>query len=157
MHALKLATPGDLLDSGHSPTDRAVELHDTSPSEVLGRGQHFFAKTYGKVADQIMGSMTSSSEDLSTAALLNYSYILSNTKVLSARESSLALLAGLIPQDVNAQLKGHLRGALNHGSSIEEIKAVRKAIITICMASGMVKLGEDVQAGWGWRTAIPDL
>ena len=156
MHALKTATPSDLLDSASSPTNRAVELHDTSPSLILERGQRFFAKTYGKVADQIMNSMASSSEDLSTSALLSYSYILSNTKVLSARESSLALIAGLIPQDVNAQLKGHLRGALNHGSTIEEVKAVRKAVILICMASGMVKLDDDVEAGWGWTKSIAD-
>ncbi|TDZ21442.1 Uncharacterized protein Cob_v005653 [Colletotrichum orbiculare MAFF 240422] len=32
-------------------------------------------------------------------------------------------LAGLIPQDVNPQLKGHLRGALNVGASVDEIES----------------------------------
>ena len=50
----------------------------------------------------------SGTEDLGITARLMYSYILSNTSVLTAAESSLVLIAGLIPQDVNPQLKvGH--------------------------------------------------
>ena len=47
----------------------------------------------------------SGTEDLGITARLMYGYILSNTSVLTAAESSLVLIAGLIPQDVNPQLK----------------------------------------------------
>lgn len=59
---------------------------------------------------QVMGQMDrSGTEDLGITARLMYGYILSNTSVLTAAESSLVLIAGLIPQDVNPQLKvGHL-------------------------------------------------
>ncbi len=48
-----------------------------------------------------MGQMDrSGTEDLGITARLMYGYILSNTSVLTAAESSYVLLAGLIPQDV---------------------------------------------------------
>ena len=96
-------------------------------------------------------------EDLGNTARLMYGYILSNTNVLNARESSYVLLAGLIPQDVNAQLKGHLQGARNHGSTEEEVRAVRQVVIRICEASGMKKLDIDAAGGWGWKGAVSDL
>ena len=53
-----------------------------------------------------MGQMDrSGTEDLGITARIMYGYILSNTSVLTAAESSLVLIAGLIPQDVNPQLK----------------------------------------------------
>lgn len=39
------------------------------------------------------------------------------------------VLACLIPQDVNPQLKGHLVGALNNGATEDEVKAVRDVVI----------------------------
>ena len=59
-------------------------------------------------------------EDLGLTARLMYGYILSNSAVLTPAESSFVLIAGLVPQDVNPQLKGHLKGALNNGASVEE-------------------------------------
>jgi len=52
-----------------------------------------------------MGQMDrSGTEDLGITARLMYGYILSNTSVLNAAESSFVLLAGLIPQDVSMLL-----------------------------------------------------
>lgn len=160
LFALKAATPLALLDEPltYSPTSRPVELYDIPSSTILHRGQKFFDKIYGKVSKRIMGQMDrSGTEDLGIAARLMYGYILSNTSVLTAAESSFVLLAGLIPQDVNPQLKGHLKGALNNGASVEEVKAVREVIIRICEASGMSKIGDSVPAGWGWRSAVANL
>jgi hypothetical protein len=42
----------------------------------------------------------SGTEDLGLTARLMYGYILSNTNVLTAAETSFVLIAGLIPQDV---------------------------------------------------------
>jgi len=160
LFALKEATPSSLLDEplGPSPTMRPVEVYDIPSSRILHRGQTFFDKVYGKVAKRVMGQMDrSGTEDLGITARLMYGYILSNTNVLNAAESSFVLLAGLIPQDVNPQLKGHLKGALNNGATVEEVKAVRDVVIRICEASGMTRLGGTAAGGWGWRGEVANL
>lgn len=58
---------------------------------------------------------------------------------------------------MNPQLKGHLRGALNGGATVEEVKAVRHVVIAICEAAGMQMLGGSTPAGWGWRSKVADL
>lgn len=160
MTALKSATPSSLLDepSGYSPTGRPLELYDVPSSAILTRGQNYFSKTYGKVTQRVMSQLDQSgTEDLGNIARLMYGYILSNTEVLNARESSYVLLAGLIPQDVNAQLRGHLQGARNHGSSTEEVLAVREVILRICEASGMKRLDNNTAGGWGWKEPVANL
>jgi len=88
---------------GYSPSGRPIELYDMPSSQILHRGQRFFDKVYGKVSKRVMGQMDrSGTEDLGVTARLMYGYLLSNTNVLSAAESSFVLLAGLIPQDVSA-------------------------------------------------------
>jgi hypothetical protein len=70
----------------------------------MQRGQSFFDMVYGKVSKRVMGQMDrSGTEDLGLTARLMYGYILSNTSILSATESSFVLIAGLIPQDVSRQ------------------------------------------------------
>ena len=64
------------------------------------------------------------------------------------------VLASLIPQDVNPQLKGHLVGALNNGATEEEVKAVRDVVIKVCEASGMKMLDAQSLNGWGWREEV---
>ncbi|KAI9724820.1 MAG: hypothetical protein M1812_000096 [Candelaria pacifica] len=160
LFSLKFATPQSLLDEplGYSPTSRSAEVYDMPSSQILHRGQTFFDKIYGKVSKRVMGQMDrSGTEDLGLTARLMYGYLLSNTSVLTAAESSFVLLAGLIPQDVNPQLKGHLKGALNNGATIEEVKAVREVVIQICEASGMSSLGDGVAGGWGWRGEVANL
>ncbi|KAK4959535.1 hypothetical protein LTR28_005297 [Elasticomyces elasticus] len=160
LFSLKTATPPSLLDEpmAYSPTARPIEIADVPPSQILLRGQRFFDRVYGKVSKRVMGQMDrSGTEDLGLTARLMYGYLLSNTSVLSAAESSFVLLAGLIPQDVNPQLKGHLKGALNNGATVEEVKAVREVVISICEAFGMKRLGDDTPQGWGWRGEIANL
>ncbi|KAK7538740.1 AhpD-like protein [Phyllosticta citribraziliensis] len=158
--ALKSATPENLLDESpdSSPTGRRAEVYCQSFSSVWKRGQLFFEKVYGKISKRVMGQMDrSGTEDLGLAARLMYGYILSNEKVLDAKETSFVCIAGLIPQDVNPQLKGHLRGALNNGATVEEVRAVRDAVIQICQAAGMAMLAEDAAGGWGWREEIANV
>lgn len=60
-----------------------------------------------------MGQMDrSGTEDLGITARLMYGYILSNTSVLNAAESSFVLLAGLVPQDVSVLLVGEYEALL---------------------------------------------
>ncbi|KAJ0285520.1 hypothetical protein Brms1b_003606 [Colletotrichum noveboracense] len=159
---LKKATPEHLLDepcdgdfNAVSPTARHQDVHATPASKIIERGQQFWNNIYGKISRRILSQLDrSGTEDLGLTARLMYGYILSNTNVLSPVETSYVLIAGLIPQDVNPQLKGHLRGALNNGATADEVRAVRGIAIEICEASGMKQLGEDVPGGWGWRSEV---
>ena len=54
-------------------------------------------------------------------------------------------------------MKGHLRGAVNGGATVTEVRAVRDVVIRICEASGMVRLADDVPGGWGWRSEVASL
>lgn len=117
LSSLKTATPTSLLDEpgGESPTGRRAEFvsahnndgrhsssSSSSSSSALQRGQVFFDRTYGKVAKQVMHQMDhSGTEDLGVVARMYYSYVFSNTSVLSAVETSYVLIAALIPQDVS--------------------------------------------------------
>lgn len=83
-----------------------------------------------------MGSMSNSYDDLGVVAELMYAHVFSNVEVIGARDTSLLLIAGLIPQNVNPQLKGHLKGALNNGATVEEVMAVREIVLKICEKSG---------------------
>lgn len=103
LFSLKSATPPLLLDEplGYSPTARPSDLYDVPQPAILHRGQRFFDQVYGKVSKRVMSQMDrSGTEDLGIMARLMYGYILSNTNVLTASETSLVLVAGLIPQDV---------------------------------------------------------
>jgi hypothetical protein len=157
---LKKATPEDLLDEpeAFSPTGRRADIFDTPASQIIQRGQTFFEALYGKITRRVMGQMDrSGTEDLGLVARLVYGYVLSNTAVLSPAETSFVLVAGLIPQDVNPQLKGHLRGALNGGATVDEVKAVRSVVVEICSAAGMRMLDPSSPAGFGWRSEVADL
>jgi len=84
---------------------------------------------------------------------LNYGFVLSGGNgVLSEPETSFCVLAGLVPQDVNPQLKGHLRGALNLGATKEEVEAVRGMVVGICEKAGM-----GVGGIGGWREEVARL
>ncbi len=58
---------------------------------------------------------------------------------------------------VNPQLKGHLKGALNGGATVDEEKAVRSVVLEICEAAGMQLLDASAPAGCGWHSEVADL
>ncbi|KAE8448138.1 hypothetical protein EG329_009742 [Mollisiaceae sp. DMI_Dod_QoI] len=156
--ALKEATPKHLqdIDGDISTTGRRVDISEVPSSQVLQRGQDFFDKVYGKISSRVTRMMNSSgTEDLDLIAKLMYGFILSNTTLLDQAETSYVLIAALIPQDVNPQLKGHLKGALNGGATLEEVRAVREVVIRLCESAGMTRL--DGAVGWGWRGEIADI
>lgn len=153
-------TPEELLDEpeAFSPTGRRADIFDTPAPQIMQRGLNFFQDVYGKINRRVMGQMDrSGTEDLGLVARLMYGYVLSNTAILTAAETSFVMIAGLIPQDANPQLKGHLRGALNGGASVDQVKAVRNVVVEICRAAGMEKLDASKPAGFGWRSEVADL
>lgn len=102
--ALKKVTPVVLMDlpRAESPTLRREDISLSALPQITQRGQEFFATVYGKVAERVMSQMDKSgTEDLGIVARLMYSHILSNTSILSAKETSFVMIAALIPQDVS--------------------------------------------------------
>ncbi|KAI9779758.1 MAG: hypothetical protein M1816_003427 [Peltula sp. TS41687] len=187
LQALKSATPPvllDLPDASSSPSDRRAEiLNIPSPPSTttttngrpassslpptFSRGAAFFAQTYGKITHDVQHNLShSGTEDLGLLAQLYYAYIFSsNPHILSAAETSYVLIAALVPQDVNPQLKGHLRGALNNGAALENVRAVRDVVLRICEEAGMRRQldgrtptpGGGWGWGWGWRGGVEKL
>lgn len=105
-----------------------------------------------------MGQMAQSgTEDLSLVAKIAYGYILSGGQNVlggesAAPEVSWVLIAGLVPQDVNPQLKGHLKGAVNLGASAEEVRAVRGLAVRVSELVGMSVGGKG-----GWREDVENI
>jgi hypothetical protein len=67
LFSLKAATPQQLFDEplGYSPSNRAIDIYTTPPSQILQRGQKFFDAVYQKVSNRVMGQMDrSGTEDL---------------------------------------------------------------------------------------------
>ena len=58
---------------------------------------------------------------------------------------------------VNPQLKGHLKGALNNGATEDEVRAVREIVLKICHTAGMRKLEDTEYGGWGWREDVAQI
>jgi hypothetical protein len=117
MLELKRVTPPELLDkptSGNvnnpseaakeSPTGRRAEVWESdSAADILVRGVCLFENIYGKVSRRVLQQMDySGTEDLRLVAQLMYGYIISNMSVLSEKDTSFVMIAGLIPQDVGS-------------------------------------------------------
>ncbi|KAK9455311.1 AhpD-like protein [Dipodascopsis uninucleata] len=126
---LRNATPVQYRDTKVARDDDVNEVE---------RGIAFWNQVYGKVSRRVLSQMDSAYPDLAQYALNNvYAPLLSYTGILSAKETSFVVIACLIPQDVNPQLKGHLRGGLNNGATKEEIMRVRELAIKISMHCGI--------------------
>jgi hypothetical protein len=99
--ALKAVTPSQFL-GWPTPPSRSADVYRTAPSDVLKRGQAFFDEVYGKAAGRVMNDMDHCGiQDLGLLARLAYSYVLSNIDILSEVETSVIMVASLIPQDVS--------------------------------------------------------
>lgn len=100
--------------------------------EIRERGAKYWKKVYEKVSDRVTNQMHTAYPDLWYFTKNHiYGPLLSFTDVLPPSESSLVIISCLIPQEVNPQLKGHLRGAVNAGCSAEEIASCREMSLTI--------------------------
>lgn len=139
---LKNVTPLDLRET-KLQREQAVPTAEELKEEY-NRGPSFWDQVYGKVAKRVYGQMSTSYPDLAHWALYHvYSPLLSYTKILGPKDTSLVVIACLVPQDVNPQLKGHLRGALNNGATPEEIASAREMAIAISSWCG-ITWKEDV-------------
>jgi alkylhydroperoxidase/carboxymuconolactone decarboxylase family protein YurZ len=85
------------------------------------RGKELFDAIYKDKADQIDRFAKSNSPDIADWAIVEgYGRVLARD-VLKPRTRSLCIVAALIPLDVTPQLKGHVQGALNTGSTPDQL------------------------------------
>ncbi|KAF5100048.1 hypothetical protein D0Z03_000883 [Geotrichum reessii] len=132
---LKNVTPAELRESGVLRPVHAPPPVSGAPAEV---GADFFSKVYGKITKRVLGQLNTAYPDLGWYTIDHvYDPLLSYTGVLSPKETSLVVIACLVPQDVNPQLKGHLKGALNNGATPEEVNSVREMAILISKWCGI--------------------
>lgn len=121
-----------------------IELRETKVQRDFGqtvdvnKGAAFFDQVYGKISGRIFNQLSTAYPDLAHYTVGHvYGPLLSFSKILSPKQTSLVVIACLIPQDVNPQLKGHLRGALNNGATKEEVRDTRQLSIEICEWCGV--------------------
>ncbi|GCE97026.1 hypothetical protein ZYGM_001949 [Zygosaccharomyces mellis] len=147
---LKEVTPMTLLPET-KPIDpwRAAEGHENvcptakrqdsrSQEAITQRGLEHWNNLYTKVSTRIVNNLNSSYPDLWYYILVHvYGPILSYDEILSAQETSLMVIAALVPQDVNPQLKGHLKGAINVGCDLETVEAARSLAVMVSKWCGV--------------------
>lgn len=93
------------------------------------RGEKLFDTIYGRYTEKVIHNMCSSHPDLAQTALHHlYGPTLSDESILSAKETSLVVVASLIVQNVPLQLKGHRYGAINNGATESEIKKLESLV-----------------------------
>lgn len=132
---LKSVCPERLLETKQL---RNTSTDSDAIEEERQRGNNLWRKVYNKISYRVKSQMETSYPDLWFYAINHvYAPLFSFTDVLSAKETSLVVVACLIPQDVNPQLKGHLKGALNNGCSREEVAEARQLIIDLATWSGI--------------------
>lgn len=129
--------PTNLLDTIDGP------ISDTSVNSKqiqldLSRGSKFWNTIYTqKVNKRIRNQMYNAYPDLWYYTYHHvYSPLLSFTDILSKKETSMTVVSILIPQDVNPQLKGHLKGALNAGATKAELDQLLHLVFDICDWTG---------------------
>ncbi|KAL6451046.1 PXP2 Peroxisomal protein 2 [Candida maltosa Xu316] len=136
----------DMVETIDGPISAGL-VNDKQVMSDLKRGSDFWNSVYrNKINTRIKNQMLTAYPDLWYFAYHHvYSPLLSFTDIVDGKETSLCVVACLIPQDVNPQLKGHLKGALNNGATKEELNDVRSLVFDICDWKGGVfwKGGKD--------------
>ncbi|KAH3681419.1 hypothetical protein WICPIJ_007617 [Wickerhamomyces pijperi] len=138
MMILKSNTPHPLRSPSTASPSHSRDFK-LSYDQNTENGKKYWDTVYkGSLSSRISQQLESASRDLWGYTLTNtYGVLLSYSEILSPKETSLLILCCLIPQDVNPQLKGHLKGAVNNGCSREEIEQGRQLGILISQWCGV--------------------
>ncbi|CCE64794.1 hypothetical protein TPHA_0I02930 [Tetrapisispora phaffii CBS 4417] len=161
LHHLSNSTPASLRPHVENldPKDQCTSKRETYKNTVLRvkdedenmdrlreRGLAHWNEIYDKVSPRVMNDLNSCYPDLWYYTFNNvYSPLFSFDEILTKTETSLIIIASLVPQDVNPQLKGHLRGALNVGCDKETVEAARSLSIMIAQFCGVKWKSEIVK------------
>jgi alkylhydroperoxidase/carboxymuconolactone decarboxylase family protein YurZ len=101
------------------------------------RGQALFDNIYDRHTTRVMKTMDTIYPDLAQTAHYHiYGSVLSDTTVLSARETSLIVVAGCFAQNLASQLRGHSYGAIHNGASQQDLQRVYETVIALCQYYG---------------------
>ncbi|KAJ1956049.1 hypothetical protein EC988_001543, partial [Linderina pennispora] len=93
--------------------------------EIRERGLQLWNVIYGAQANKLENKLKNMYPDLAEVIQVDiYGRLLSNTDVLTTKETELCTIASLVPMDVPAQLKSHTLGAGRVGASADEVEAV---------------------------------
>ncbi|RCK64173.1 hypothetical protein Cantr_10578 [Candida viswanathii] len=124
----------DTIDGPISP----LSINNHQIFKDLKRGSDFGMSVYrDDVNTRIKNPMLAAYPDLWYYAYHHvYAPLLSDTDIIGAKDTSLCIIACLLPQDVNPQLEGHLKGAVHNGASKEEIEDTRQLLFDICEWKG---------------------
>lgn len=147
---VRLYTPASLLSDSplqidanthyidRTHTVRKDEDAKSAVQDVLQRGMRHWNTTYGKVSNRVIEDLNQFYPDLWQFIIKDvYGDILSYNDIVSGPVTSLLMISSLVPMDVNPQLRGHLRGALNFGWNMETINEVRSFAILIAQWHGI--------------------
>lgn len=133
--------PFEAAKGNEEPYTRTIRNSSSSAKdneETTQRGLKHWNHIYSKVSKRVVNNLNSAYPDLWYYILVHvYGPLLSFDEVLSAEETSLIVIASLVPQDVSPQLRGHLKGALNVGCDSETIEAVRNLAVVISQWCGV--------------------
>lgn len=154
---LKEVTPTKLLPSTHEidpvqavsgsqPYYESVGRALETPEVTTRRGLKHWNKIYSKVSKRVVNNLNTCYPDLWYYTVAHvYGPLLSFDEILSAQETNLIIIASLVPQDVNPQLRGHLKGALNLGCDRETVDAARNLAILVSGWCGVTWRSEVVK------------
>lgn len=132
LQALASVTPDEVL----ARLPKSPIRSESSWEQVLDqreRGQRLFDTIYERHSQRVVEQMQSAYPDLAQTAIHHlYGPVLAETSIVSAKETSLLMVASLMVQDVPPQLKGHRYGALHHGATQQELGHVETLVHTLC-------------------------
>ncbi|CAO3647144.1 unnamed protein product [Cunninghamella blakesleeana] len=102
-------------------------------SDQRQNGQKLFDVIYDRHTKKVMSTMDTIYPDLGQTARNHiYASVLSDTTLLSPKETSLVVVAGCFAQNIAPQLKGHSFGSLNNGASQNDLNILYDSVIALC-------------------------
>ncbi|KAG1857357.1 AhpD-like protein [Suillus subalutaceus] len=126
------ATPEDLRDT--------EPLRDSTRSneEDAAVGQAYFNSTFGDPATKIQSVLRSIYPDLEHFTMsIGCGYVDSFTEVISIKETTFATISAMIANATLSRLEWHLTRAVDHGATVEEVRAVREIALRIAIKAGV--------------------
>jgi len=93
------------------------KLATTSESDLSDQGRELWNKVYGENAERVLEKTQAASAEAARWSLAHAYGRVMGRDGLGELQRELCVVAGLIPMDVQPQLKGHVMGAVNLGAS----------------------------------------
>ncbi|KAI9320768.1 hypothetical protein BX666DRAFT_2024386 [Dichotomocladium elegans] len=128
LQALNTAVPSEVLaEIPTTPIRKETSWEDVNLQRE--RGYKLFDAVYDRHSKRVQENMHVAYPDLAQAAIHHlYGPVLAEPSIISAQETSLCIVAGLMVQDVPAQLRGHRYGALNQGATQQDLSRLESLV-----------------------------